>query len=155
MIGVVGVFIPIILGTGSFALIAFIVWINARSRQARTKLQTEMQTRLIERFSSATELAEFLQSPAGKKFVTGFEEGPRISIHNRILFGITRSVVLTFLGLAFLALCIPESTRDEGWFIAGAICLSLGLAFLVSTFITSRLSKSWGVSPAAESTPQP
>ena len=66
MVGVIGVFIPIILGVTFFILIAFIVYVNSRARQNRAKLQTEMQTKLIERFNSAPELSEFLQSPAGK-----------------------------------------------------------------------------------------
>lgn len=147
MVGVIGVFIPIILGVAFFIMVSWIVFVNSRSRQARAKMQAEMQTKLIERFNSAPELAEFLQSPAGKKFVSGMEELPSISIRNRILFGWTRSVVLTFLGLAFLALCIPDYTRDEGWLVSGAICLALGLAFFVSTIIAQRLSKSWGMTP--------
>ena len=151
MVGAIAVFIPIVLGTAFFLMIAFIVWVNSRTRQNRARLQTEMQTKLIERFNSAPELAEFLQSESGKKFVSGMEEIPGASVRNRILFGITRAVVLTFLGIGFLALCIPEGTRDEGWIVAGSICLSLGLAFLVSTIITSRLSKSWGVTPESPS----
>ena len=155
MVGVIGVFIPIVLGTACFIMIAFIVWVNARARQNRLKMQTEMQTKLIERFNSAPELAEFLQSESGKKFVSGFEQVPVYSVRNRILFGITRSVVLTFLGIGFLLLWIARSTTDEGWLVAGVICLSLGLAFLVSTLITSRLSKTWGISPDAELIPRP
>lgn len=145
MAGSIALFIPIVLGTGFFAMIAFICWISARAKQNRARLQAEVQTKLIERFSSGPELAEFLHSPAGKQFVSGVEELPKFNVRNRIQFGITRSIVLSFLGLAFLALCIPEATRDDFFLVAGAICLALGVAFFISTMISMRMSKAWGV----------
>ena len=156
MAGDIVMFIPIVLGTAFFGMIAFICWIAARARQNRARMQAEVQTKLIERFSSGPELAEFLQSPTGKQFVTGVEQLPARNIGNRVLFGITRSIVLTFLGLAFLGLCIPEATRDNFFLVAGTICLALGIAFSISTFIAMRLSKQWGVSTTSpESNVQP
>src|SRR6266581_447662 len=141
----VALFVPIVCSLGFFAMVVAIVIASTRAKQRRAQLQAEVQTKLIERFSSAPELAEFLQSPAGKQFMSGMEAAPSFSIHNRIIFGITRSIVLSLLGLAFLALCIPEYTRDEFFLVAGAILLALGVAFFISSMVAVKLSKSWGI----------
>ena len=77
-----------------------------------------MQTKLIDRFGSAPELVSFLHSPAGRQFVTGVQSAPDVLTRERILSGFTRGVVLSTLGLAFMASrssttktgrCLPRS----------------------------------------------
>lgn len=122
----------------SSAMVVLIVYIVSHSRQRRAEVQAEVQTRLIDRFGSAPELIEFLQSPAGRQFVTGVQSAPAALARDRILSGFTRSIVLSMLGAAFLALTI---FYEDGFAVPAAILLSLGVGYLIATLVSYRLSK--------------
>jgi hypothetical protein len=138
--------IPVIAVGGFYIVAAFIVVAVQQSRRAKAKMQAEVQTRMIDKFSAAPEFISFLQSDAGKKFASTFEEVPRTHARDRILGGVTRAIVLTLLGLGFLVLCLTDA-RDTGFIVAGVILLSLGVGYIVATIISYRLSKSWGLLP--------
>jgi hypothetical protein len=148
------IFIPVIAVSGFYITVALIVWTITKARQRRAEMQSEVQTRMIDKFSSAPEFITFLQSDAGKQFASTFEEVPRAHARDRILGGVTRSVVLTVLGLGFLAICLTEA-RDIGFIIAGCILLSLGLGYFIATIVSFRLSKSWGLLPGADQDVRP
>jgi hypothetical protein len=137
--------IPIICSLGFFFMVVAIVFFATHSRQQRARYQAEVQTKLIERFGTAPELVTFLQSAEGRQFLGTVEAAPRYLAGDRILAGVRKAVVLSFLGAGFLLLCIPESIRNEGFMIAGGVLLALGLGYFVSTVISFRLSKSWGL----------
>lgn len=132
------IWIPIIGIICSMGASVLIVYFVARARQRRVEVQAEMQTRLIERFSNAQEMVTFLQSPAGKEFVTGVSVASGHLARERVLGGFTRAIVLTFLGLAFMVLAFWF--RDDGWMIPAAIVLALGIGFLLATFVSYRLT---------------
>ena len=138
------VMIPIVLGSGFFAMVAFIVWTKANSRAQQARYNAEVQSKLIERFGSGPELIEFLKSPEGQQFATGISKLPKLAARDRVVGGFTRAIFLTFLGLAFLALCFTEM-ENPGFLITGAILTALGLANLVSAIVSLKLSKSYGL----------
>ena len=138
------VMIPIILGSGFFAMIAFIVWAKTNSRAQQARYNAEVQSKLIERFGSGPELIEFLKSPEGQQFATGISKLPKLAARDRVVGGFTRAIFLTFLGLAFLALCFTEM-ENPGFLITGAILTALGLANLVSAIVSLKLSKRMGL----------
>ena len=138
------VMIPIILGSGFFAMIAFIVWAKTNSRAQQARYNAEVQSKLIERFGSGPELIEFLKSPEGQQFATGISKLPKLAARDRVVGGFTRAIFLTFLGLAFLALCFTEM-ENPGFLITGAILTALGLANLVSAIVSLKLSKQMGL----------
>lgn len=145
--------IPIICSLGFFFMVVAIVYFATSARQARARYQAEVQTKLIDRFGSAPELVTFLQSAEGRQFLGTVEAAPKYLAGDRILAGVRKAVVLSFLGLSFLLLNIPESTRSEFFIVAGGILLALGVGYFVSTVISFRLSKSWGlVSSASDPT---
>lgn len=72
------IWIPVIGMLTSTAMVVLIVYFVAKSRQRRAELQAEVQTRLIDRFGTAPELIEFLQSPAGQQFVSGVQSAPAL-----------------------------------------------------------------------------
>src|SRR6266581_3975755 len=125
--------IPIVLGSGFFAMIAFIVWAKAHSKAQQVRYSADVQTKLIERFGSGPEIIEFLKSPEGQQFATGISRLPRLAARDRVVGGFTRAIFLTFLGIAFLLLCFTEMS-NPGFLIAGAVLTALGLANLVSSF---------------------
>lgn len=116
-----------------------IVYMVTKSRQRRMEVQAEMQTKLIERFGSAPEMVAFLQSPAGKEFVSGVQTAPAILARERLLGGFTRAIVLTSLGVAFLFLTFYA---DDAFVIPAAILLSLGIGYLLATGLSYKLSAS-------------
>ena len=136
MIAIVG----IVFGNLVFLAIVIAWW---RTRQRKLELQAEVQSKLIERFGSTPELVNFLQSDAGRDFVNGVQVGSagntRDRARDRILAGVRRSVLLSFLGLGFLFLWFVF--EEDGFSVPAVILLSLGLGHLVATFISLSISR--------------
>ena len=130
--------IPIIgiLASGTAAVL--IVFFVSRGRQQRAEMQAQVQSKLIDRFGSAPELVEFLQSPAGRQFVSGVQTAPAVMARDRIHSGFTRAIVLTSLGAGFLFLAYYER---GGFIVPAAILFSLGIGYLLATTLTYRLSR--------------
>ena len=129
--------IPIVGILSSFGAAVLIVFFVTRARQRNVELQAEMQSKLIERFGSAPEMINFLQSPAGREFVSGVRIAPINQTRERILGGFTRSIVLTALGAGFLLLTFLE---EDAFVIPGTILLSLGIGYFIATIVSWRLS---------------
>lgn len=102
----------------------------------RRKQKNDMQRALLEKFSSAHDFAEFMQSPAGQKYVLGFADAvtnPRASILNSIKTGL----VLMFAGMGFLV------GGFGGWvsFRIGWISFLVGVGFLISSAVAYFLTR--------------
>ena len=136
--------IPIFISIGFFAMIAFVVWAKSHARAQQARYNAEVQTKLIDRFGSGPEMIEFLKSPEGQQFATGISKLPKLAARERVVAGFTRAIFLTFLGLAFLGLEFSE-IGNPGFLIAGAVLTALGLANLISSFISLKLSKQMGL----------
>jgi hypothetical protein len=132
--------IPIVGILSSSAMVVLVVMLVSRSRQRRVEAQVMMQSKLIERFGSAPELVQFLHSDAGRQFVAGVEGAPLALTRERIMSGFTRAIIMTSLGAAFVFIAVFE--RDSGWIIPAAIVFSLGLGYLLATYVTYRFSRS-------------
>src|SRR6185436_17651282 len=107
-----------------------VVWIVSRSRQRRLELQADVQNKLIERFSSAPELIDFLQSPTGREFVTGVQSAPAMLTRERIVTAVSRSIMLIFIGLCFVGMYWVIDV--DGVLIPAVIFAILGVGYLVS-----------------------
>lgn len=129
--------IPIVGIISSFGATVLIVYYVMRAKQRQAEVQAEMQSKLIERFGSAPEMITFLQSPAGRDFVSGVQRPLINRTRERILGGFTRSIVLTALGAGFLFLTFRE---DDAFVIPGTLVLSLGIGYFVATLVSWRLS---------------
>jgi len=131
------IWIPLIGMISSSVMVVLIVYLVSRSRQRRAEVQAEVQTRLIDRFGSAPELVEFLQSPAGRQFVTGVQSVPAVMARERIMSGFTRSIVLSMLGAAFLGLTF---FYENDFAVPAAILFALGIGYFLATLVSYRLS---------------
>src|SRR5262245_59274526 len=56
---------------GQFALVGMIIFIVAHRLEQRAALRAQLEMKLIERFSTAQELEQFLSTEAGRRLLTG------------------------------------------------------------------------------------
>jgi hypothetical protein len=139
--------VAVLIPTGFFLMVGFIVWSIARSKSRTAEMQAQVQARLIDRFSSAPEFVDFLHSPEGKQLLGGVDTIPKLHATDNILRGIRTGIITTFLGLGFLGLCLSEEVRNEGFLIAGAVLTAIGIGNFISTYVSVRLSRQWGLMP--------
>jgi hypothetical protein len=106
----------------------------------RRKHQSTMQKALLDKFSSAHDFAEFMQSPAGQKYVMSFADAVT-SPRNAILKSVQIGIVLVFMGGGFMSANRPGAPYNlltEG---LGDILFSLGFGFLISALVSYFISK--------------
>ena len=118
---------------GAFGLAAFVSWVAMTQRTRRAGLRADMQTKLLERFSSGQELAEFLETEAGKKFLESNSERPS----HGPLRAAQGGIVITALGIGFLVLTFLV---DE-LVIPGTILLALGFGLLAAAALAQRVQR--------------
>jgi hypothetical protein len=140
-------FVLIFVTFGTFGSVALFIWmvgdIIRKSKMA--KAQSDMQTKLIEKFGSSPELLDYMKTDAGQRFIqtAPVEAPPQRNPYARILRSITAGTILTFLGIGLLS--ISSFAGGHGFTVFGTIGLAIGLGFLVSAGISYFLSKSWGL----------
>jgi Na+/melibiose symporter-like transporter len=147
--------VAVLVPTGFFLMVGFIVFMIARTKARTAQVQAEVQSRLIDRFSSSKEFVDFLHSPEGKALLGGVDTLPKLRTTDNILRGIRTGIITTFLGLGFLALCLSEEVRNDGFLIAGCVLTAIGIGNFVSTFVSVRLSRQWGLMPGTSKAEEP
>jgi len=135
--------IPLFGITFGMVTTVMVIWLVGRSRQRRLELQAEIQTKLIERFSSAPELIEFLQSPTGREFVTGVQSAPAILTRERIVTSVSRSIMLIFIGLVFVGMYFVLDV--DGVLVPAVIFGVLGVGYALASIVSYQLSKRLGL----------
>ena len=139
----------IVLGT----LIWVIRTVLEQRRWSRlSKIQAEVHSKLMDRFSSNDELMTYVQTPSGKRFL---ESGPSplqeiptamAAPVARILWSMQIGAVLLVTGLGLLFLsgrAIFEA--QEFFYVAGCMCTAVGAGFLVSALAAYVLSRRLGL----------
>jgi len=153
--------------TGFAAAGAAILWIiktlvDYRRWYRTSKIQTEVHTKLLDRFSSNDDLMAYMQTPSGRRFLESTPiavEGPSRSVGaplSRILWSLQAGVVLAVggLGLVFVSGRIIEEVAQLV-FVVGVLVLALGTGFVVSAvaaFLVSRRLGLLQVPPSREHT---
>lgn len=129
-----------------FTLVGFVVWtiFSTIRRYKTTKLQAELQAKLLEKFGSGRELLDYVQSEAGKQFLESLTVEQKTP-YGRILGAAQVSVILVLLGLAFLFLRGRVLGAEEGFLVFGTVTLSLGVGFGLAAALSYYLSKSFGL----------
>jgi hypothetical protein len=124
------------------------------------KLQSEVHGRLIDKFSSNQELALYMGTEAGKRFLeaapisAGLEPEQRMpNAVARVLTPLQIGIVLVLLGGGFLLLRHTRPEMEIPMLILGTIALMPGLGFIISAGITWVLADRLGLMPEAPATP--
>jgi hypothetical protein len=133
-----------------FPLIGFVVWTAATTWQRRqqAKLLTEIHNRLLDRLGSLKDFSEFLQTPAGARFIDTLsgEAARPGGVWDRILRAVQTGLVLLSLGVGLLVVTrYATADAHDTLVVVGAIALSLGVGFLLSSAASYRVAMSLGV----------
>lgn len=136
---------------GSVGILATLGWILrsylAHRRQLKTTaLQAELQGKLLDKFDSNEDLRTYLESDVGERFLLSATV-EQASPLRRILGSVQIGLILTAAGLAFLIM-EPRFTDPHdslGMIFMGTLSLALGIGFLVSAGVSTRLSRVWGL----------
>jgi hypothetical protein len=136
------------------------VFIENRRWSRTFKLQSDVHGRLIDKFSSSQELAAYMQTEAGKRFL----EAAPIPLHidtaqripnaaARILTPIQIGVVLVLLGIGFFLLRSAGPDYTTPMTVLGTLILMPGIGFILSAGITWVLASRLGLMPHSPTTP--
>jgi hypothetical protein len=153
------------IGTVILAIASGVIWlvktlIDHRRWSRLSKVQTEVHTKLLDRFSSNEDLLAYIQTPAGRKFL----ESAPINVSapqamsaplGRILWSAQAGAVLTVLGLGVILVsgtAIEEVAPPLA--AMGAIVIALGIGFLVSASLAYTLTRRFGLMTGPDSTPE-
>jgi hypothetical protein len=124
------------------------------------KLQSEVHGKLIDKFGSSQELAAYMETEAGKRFLeaapipVGFE--PQQPIPNavaRVIIPLQIGIVLVLLGVGCLLLRYAGPGMRTPMLVFGTLSLMPGLGFIISAGITWVLAARLGLMPESPKAP--
>ena len=145
--------------TGFSVAIGLLTWLirtflDYRRWNRLSKVQTEVHTRLLDRFSNNEELMAYIATPAGSKFLqsapisldTGTSSKSMGAPLNRIMWSLQAGLVLAAAGIGLM---IASGRVGEDVYlpleIMGIFAAALGLGFAVSAAVSYVLSRKMGL----------
>jgi hypothetical protein len=148
------VFLAIALVAGAVLWLARAL-VDHRRWLRMSKIQTEVHTKLLDRFSSSEELLAYMKTPAGSRFL----ESAPIAVDpgaspravsaplNRILWSVQAGVVLLLAGVGLIFMrhqAVVEEIRSM-LYMMGVLATSIGLGFILSALASYGLSRRLGL----------
>jgi hypothetical protein len=137
--------------------IGLLVWlirtlVDYRRWNRLAKVQTEVHTKLLDRFTANNDLFAYIQSPAGSKFLQSspimLDAAPRSvgAPLGRILWSVQGGVVLMAggIGLQVVSARVADDA-SQPLHALGVLGIALGLGFLVSAIISFVISQRLGL----------
>jgi hypothetical protein len=118
-----------------FCWMVYLIAITIRRRQ-----QDAVQKYVLDKFSSAQDFAQFVQSPAGQRYLAGLSvvvTNPR----NTIITSIQTGCVVMFGGMGFL---VGNGGMGTASFRIGWVLFLAGAGFLVSAALSYFMAKKVG-----------
>jgi hypothetical protein len=149
---------PVAAIAGIMALAGVIVWlirliVDYRRWLRVSKLQTDAQAKILDRFTSNEDLLGFIQTPAGRRFM----ESSAVPIapqsvgapFGRILWSVQIGLVLLFGGVGMVLLRGSGAALDEdlnqALLIIGGLAIAMGIGFVFSGLASYLLSRRFGL----------
>lgn len=142
--------------------ISVIVWlirtlVDYRRWSRLSKVQTDVHTKLLDRFTSNEDLMAYIQSPAGAKFLQStpilLDAGPRTVAAplGRILWSLQGGVVLLAagIGLMVIAARVPYEA-GQPLQAMGVLAIALGAGFMISAAVSFFISRRLGLIETAK-----
>ncbi len=119
------------------------------------KLQSDVHGKLIDKFTSNQELASYMETEAGRKFLeaapipVGIEQDRRMpSAVARILTPLQAGIVMVLLGIGLLSLKHAGPDMEMPMLVFGTIVLMPGIGFIISAGVSWLLAAKLGLMPA-------
>ncbi len=143
------VVLPVTFGGMAWMFKAFLDFL--RQRRMAT-MMFELQNKVIEKFGTAPEALQYLESEAGRRLLQTASTGPTHP-RMRVLSSIQIGVILVAVAVGFLLVrgVMPEAA--QGFTIVGVLGACVGAGFLLSGAVAYWLSKTWGlINGGSEST---
>ncbi len=149
IIGDIGAFLIFLVILGSLLWI-FRTLLENRRWNKIAKVQSEIHTKLLEKFGSSQELLAYMETEAGKRFLesTPFEiEHKQVAMfpYGRILWSVQVGLILSMMGVGLLLLRGPIPEVAQPLLVFGTLPLTLGVGFMLSAGVSYVLSKSFGL----------
>ena len=143
----------------AFGLVAIFVlarmFVENRRWSRIFKLQSEVHGKLIDKFTSNQELASYMETEAGRKFLEaapipiGIEQGRRMpSAVARVLTPLQAGIVMVLLGIGLLSLRHAGPDMDTPMLFFGTLVLMPGIGFIISAGVSWLLAAKLGLMPA-------
>jgi hypothetical protein len=133
--------------------------INYRRWNRLSKIQTEVHTKLLDRFTQNEDLIAYMQTPAGKRFLESApipldtETRPVAAPISRILWSLQAGVVLLVFGIGLVMLSSRLVTEvATAMSVFGTMAIALGAGFIISSIAAYFASRRFGLFDTA-STP--
>jgi hypothetical protein len=154
---------PILAGIAFFCFLGAVLWVIRQIIENRRwsrifKLQSEVHGRLIEKFSATQDIASYMGTEAGRRFLeaapipVGFEPEQRMpNAVARVLWPLQIGVVLVLLGAGLLYLRNAGPDMKIPMLVIGTVVLMPGIGFILSAGITWVLAGRLGL--LSESSP--
>jgi hypothetical protein len=108
----------------------------------------EFNTKLIDRFNNTDELRAFLETGSGDqvfKMINAAEHSN--TTRDKLMGSLTKSIVLVCLGIGFFIISEFKMFGEDaqGLGAMGVLAMALGIGYLISTAISFKLSRKWGI----------
>jgi hypothetical protein len=151
--------IPII---GLACFLVALVWvirlfIESRRWNRSFKLQSEVHSRLIDKFTSTQELAAYMQTEAGRRFLEaspvalGMDGGMQMpNVVSRVLTPLSIGIVLALTGIGLMLLHNVGPDTQTPMLILGTLALMPGIGFILSAGATWVLAHRLGLLPGKD-----
>ncbi len=145
--------ILLIIGTITGGILFLARTLVEHRRWHRTlRAQSDLQTKLIDRFSSSDDLIAYLQSPAGKALteapvVPQAAARPMSAPLSRIFWSLQSGIVASALGLGLIVVSRLVAAPEFADFLSGVgiVVLMIGIGFAVSAAVSYVLSQRLGL----------
>ena len=149
-------------GASVFVVLVFVAtmvaWLirtllNHRRWLRASRIQTEVHNKLLDRFASSNELATYVQSAAGRRFleaapipVEAASDRPIAAPLNRILWSVQAGIILVVGGLGFQYVSgrVIEEVAQGMWTL-GVLGTAFGLGFIAAGAFSYVMSRRLGL----------
>jgi hypothetical protein len=116
------------------------------------RVQSEVHSKLLDRFTASEDVIKYIQTPAGRRFL---ESGPVLAETgqrsfsapiSRMLWSVQAGVVLVMLGFGFQYISRRVALdASQPMFALGVLALALGLGFVASAAVAFLLTRRMGL----------
>jgi hypothetical protein len=122
--------------------------------------QSEVHSKLIDRFASNQDLLHYMETEPGKRFLEASpipvavdRNQPLPGGFARVLGSLQIGIVLTMLGVGLLGLVHRLTDIADALFLFGVVAMMPGIGFIISAIVTWRISARLGLMPQSARQP--